>query len=75
MNQINVTFIKVTAMLVDFYCDDIKIASVINASVIFWPESEKVVNKWGEKQYYNLANIMAPHIADMMKIINQRDNN
>jgi hypothetical protein len=67
MNQIDVTFKKVTSMIVDFYCDNVKIASVINASVIFWPESERVLNKWGEKQYNNLANIMAPHIADMMK--------
>ena len=73
MDQI--TSIKVTSMNVDFYCNGVKIASVINASVIFWPESAKVLLKWERKHYKKLAEEMAPSIADMMKIINQRDNN
>lgn len=45
-------------MVIDFYCEEIKIASVINGNVIFWPESETIVNKWGEKEIQQLCNKM-----------------
>lgn len=51
---------------VDFYFENIKISSVVNANVIFWPESADIMNSWSPKKLSYLANEMAPWIAKML---------
>lgn len=61
-----VIFIQPNPKEVHFYVDNVKIASVINANVIFWPDCDKVIKNWAEKDWLKLSTEMAPHIAKML---------
>lgn len=64
-----IKFIQLSPMKVDFYCEGVKIASVFGGSVIFHPKSPDVVNKWKPDRMKELAEFMAPFVADMLKYI------
>jgi hypothetical protein len=64
--MINVRAVRVKPNQVNFIIDGVKVAFVIDGNVGFWPQCIDVIAKWREPEYAELANFMAPFIAEML---------